>query len=162
MVYSTAFDAQTAAGRPARLAATVARSARPRRYRTEQEAYEARQQALDRSIQTTVNRGATLLQEGYTIEPIDAFRGLFFVRRPEPAVDRKTGEVICEGYEVNVVVGSCSCPMFARSVQGRGDGVCKHVLAARAEVRKAFAILGLLPADAEYQCRVVWGKEDAR
>lgn len=65
--------------------------------------------------------------------------GVFFVRRPTPALDKKTGE-ITEGYEVSIGDKSCTCPMFRAS--GR-VGECKHLNACREAVAEAARMLGL-------------------
>lgn len=148
MTLTKQFTAQRSAGPNARIRATVA-GQRTDTVRRAPVADEPRvSPRIIAAIQTTTARAATLVMDGYTIEPIDAFKGLFFVRRPNPLVDRNTGEVT-EGYEVNVIDGTCTCPMFCRAVAATGDGVCKHVLSAREEVRKAFRLLGLLPDDDE-------------
>lgn len=134
--HPTTIRAQRSTGPDARIRATVAGQ-------IDQDAPRVSPRIIA-AIETTKARAATLLMDGYTVEPIDAFRGYFFVRRPTPLVDRRTGE-ITEGYIVNVIDGTCDCPQFVHSLAATGDGQCKHCIAAREEVRKAFALLGLLP-----------------
>lgn len=91
------------------------------------------------ALETTRQRGETLLADGYRIEPVNPSSGVFFVRRPTPALDKKTGE-ITEGYEVSIGDKSCTCPMFRAS--GR-VGECKHLNACREAVAEAARMLGL-------------------
>jgi hypothetical protein len=91
------------------------------------------------ALETTRQRGETLIADGYRIEPINASSGVFFVRRPAPLLDKKTGE-ITDGYEVSIGDKSCTCPMHRAS--GR-VGECKHLLACREAIAEAARMLGL-------------------
>jgi hypothetical protein len=91
------------------------------------------------ALETTRQRATTLLPDGYRIEPINASSGVFFVRRPAPLLDKKTGE-ITDGYTVDLGDGSCTCKMFEMSGAVRS---CKHALACREAVAEAARMLGL-------------------
>lgn len=91
------------------------------------------------ALETTRQRGETLLADGYRIEPINASSGVFFVRRPTPLLDKKTSEIV-EGYEVSIGDKSCTCPMHRAS--GR-VGECKHLNACREAIAEAARMLGL-------------------
>jgi hypothetical protein len=91
------------------------------------------------ALETTRQRATTLLPDGYRIEPINASSGVFFVRRPTPILDKKTGE-ITEGYEVSIGDKTCTCKMFEMSGAVRE---CKHLNACREAVAEAARILGL-------------------
>lgn len=100
------------------------------------------------AINTTEQRGGTLWADGYTMEAIDPVHLVFFVRRPRPLLDTRTGTVT-EGYTVDVVNRSCSCPMWDRSMMAVGRGVCKHLVAVVDRVTDALRTLGLAVADPE-------------
>lgn len=88
------------------------------------------------AIATTRDRALTMRSEGYTIEATER-EWLFFVRRPAPHVNRKTGEII-EGYLVDFLDAdvTCSCQQFLSC------GDCKHRLFALVLVREMLTILG--------------------
>lgn len=100
------------------------------------------------AINTTEQRADTLWADGYTMEPIDAVHLVYFVRRPRPLIDTRTGETT-EGYTVDVRARTCSCPMWERSMVSVGRGVCKHLVAVVDRVTDALRTLGLAVADPE-------------
>ena len=94
------------------------------------------------AINTTEQRADSLWSDGYTMEPIDPIHLTYFVRRPRPLLDTRTGETT-EGYTVDVPSRTCSCPMWERSMVAVGQGRCKHLLAVLDRVTDALRTLGL-------------------
>ncbi len=88
------------------------------------------------ALATTRTKALAMKAEGYTLEPTSR-EWLFFVRRPQPEVDRKTGE-ITEGYFLDFLDAdvTCTCRQFLSC------GDCKHRLFALVEVRSMLTILG--------------------
>ena len=96
------------------------------------------------ALRTTSDRAKTLWDDGYKPEPTNV-PFLIFVRRPSPVVNMDTGEVLVDGYHVNLLEDSttCECPLFRRA------GDCKHRLAVlelwRDTVNLFGPSLGLVP-----------------
>jgi hypothetical protein len=86
------------------------------------------------AIRTTERRAETLLADGYKLEATDT-PGIYWMARPTPLVNKKTGEVT-EGYWIDLMDGcACSCRLY--EVHGR----CKHSIAAFEELRGAIQLL---------------------
>lgn len=85
---------------------------------------------------------------GYTLETLAHLGpGQYFVRKPKPDVDKKTGEVLVEGYRVDILAGTCSCPLFVRlseraHLPGREalQPNCKHLRATLGALRDAYTL----------------------
>jgi len=95
-----------------------------------------------KSLATSLALGKTLFTTGnYTLETLHELGpGKYFVRRPEPLINTKTGELI-EGYEVDLVTATCTCPLFVRlasraHLPGYEDlkPCCKHLWATQADL----------------------------
>lgn len=69
------------------------------------------------------------------------------MRKPKPDFDRKTGEILVEGYHVDILKGTCSCPLFVRLAEwahlpGREalQPNCKHLRATLGALRDAYTL----------------------
>lgn len=90
-----------------------------------------------KALATTLENARLLSAQGYRLEPTPT-AGRFFCRRPDPVCDRTTGEVLVEGYDIEVWEGgvSCSCPAYERL------GACKHAVWAWRKVANALRLVG--------------------
>ena len=88
---------------------------------------------VEAAIRTTLRRGETMPEQGYTYEPVDATGRVWFCRRPQPAL-LPDGTIVL-GYLLDAHDDLCTCPMFERA------GCCKHLEGLRRHVESALAAL---------------------
>lgn len=102
-----------------------------------------------KSLATSLELAKSLFTtEGYTLHVRhEAGPGRFFVQRPAPLLDRRTGE-LTEGYDVDIVAGTCGCPLFVRLAErshlpGREclRPSCKHLAATQLEFARAYNLI---------------------
>jgi hypothetical protein len=92
-----------------------------------------------KALTTTKIRATTLLADGYKVETTEA-PGIYFVRRPAPLVDRRTGEQI-DGYTVDICQRTCNCPAHANL------GDCKHIIATLTAIAEALSLVAPMLAN---------------
>ena len=96
----------------------------------------------EKAVATTIERGDTLLTDGYKIDPHPSLRpGLYIVTKPSPTLDKATGELV-ESYEVDTTAGphgSCQCKMFEFAPDDKKT--CKHLRATLKHIAHCYNFL---------------------